>query len=279
MGHEPNQKLRSARQHLGLTLEQVAARVADHLELMTGTRPPIDADHIGKYERGVHTWPGREYRSALRTVLGVDRDEQLGFYSRRSGGRRPEDGLPSGLLQPVEVHRFLSRATGGRGAADLITGMRVGTPEVEHYRSVQQRLAARDALVGGDQLYDSATAQLQRLSRVFNMCSFTADVGRTLRLVAAQLSVTTGWLAFDAGRHAEAFYYYQEGLTSARLAGDGGVEVWALEKLSRLAFEADRPRDAVELAQQARGSPDGATSRCGGVAEVEELAERLRASA
>jgi len=270
MGHEPNEKLRSARQHLGLTMEQVAARVADHLELLTGTRPPIDADHIGKYERGVHTWPGKEYRSALRAVLGADRDEHLGFHSWRSGGSRTGDGTPSGPLHPVDDHRFLSAATGGPGAADLIAGMRVGTVEVEQYRSVQERLATRDALIGGGQLYDSATAQLQRLSRVINTCSFPTDVGRALRLVAAQLSVTTGWLAFDADRHAEAFYYYQEGLTSARLAGDQDVEVWALEKLSRLAFEADRPRDAVELAQQARGSAAAATRRCASFLHLRE---------
>jgi len=40
----------------------------------------LDANHIGKLERGVHRWPNAVRREAVRHVLGVATDSELGFY-------------------------------------------------------------------------------------------------------------------------------------------------------------------------------------------------------
>jgi hypothetical protein len=39
----------------------------------------LDDHLIGKWERGVVRYPIREYRAALRAVLGADTDAELGF--------------------------------------------------------------------------------------------------------------------------------------------------------------------------------------------------------
>lgn len=40
----------------------------------------LDANHIGKLERGVHRWPNTFRREAFRNVLGVAADSEIGFY-------------------------------------------------------------------------------------------------------------------------------------------------------------------------------------------------------
>jgi hypothetical protein len=43
----------------------------------------LDANHIGKLERGEHRWPNDMRREAFRYVLGVATDADLGFYITR----------------------------------------------------------------------------------------------------------------------------------------------------------------------------------------------------
>ena len=45
----------------------------------------VDANHIGKWERGVIRWPAAHYRAALRAVLDVATDRDLGFEPPRRG--------------------------------------------------------------------------------------------------------------------------------------------------------------------------------------------------
>lgn len=47
----------------------------------TGTSGWLDADAIGRYERGEVRWPRKARREALRAVLGVASDGDLGFYT------------------------------------------------------------------------------------------------------------------------------------------------------------------------------------------------------
>lgn len=82
-GQPANRHLVAARMRRRWTQEQVAERVADHVQRSTGHRPALTADSISKLERGDHTWPQRDTRAAFRSVFEVKTDEELGFYSRR----------------------------------------------------------------------------------------------------------------------------------------------------------------------------------------------------
>ncbi len=259
----PNVRLREARESANLTLEQVADRVAHEVERATGKRPAIDADLVGRYERGLHTWPGRDYRAAFRVVFEAGSDAELGFYSQRARARlvqasrptlagRAGEGarVPKPALDPVDRRQFVF-ALGALGA-EVAAGTRIGASEVTQLRGALVSFKTLDNQVGGDRLHESAAAHLRHVSRLINVGRFREATGRKLRSAFADLAVFTGWLSYDAGRHAEAWYYYQEGLTAARLAGDLEVEVHAFAQLSSLAGRTGRPRDAVELARQAQ---------------------------
>jgi hypothetical protein len=51
-----------------------------------GREATLDANHIGKLERGEHRWPNDLRREAFRHVLDADTDAELGFYIIRGLG-------------------------------------------------------------------------------------------------------------------------------------------------------------------------------------------------
>ncbi|MBT8226909.1 MAG: hypothetical protein KJO75_15635 [Dactylosporangium sp.] len=50
----------------------------------TGKTFTMDANQVGKYERGENRWPHRHYRQALCAVLNAAHPTQLGFYPVRT---------------------------------------------------------------------------------------------------------------------------------------------------------------------------------------------------
>lgn len=84
---EPNDALRAARERMPsrlapgepMTRTELADAVNAWLWEATDRRFELDDHLIGKWERGVVRYPIREYRAALRAVLDVDTDAELGF--------------------------------------------------------------------------------------------------------------------------------------------------------------------------------------------------------
>lgn len=62
-----------------LTRAELADAVNAYLWNATSVRYELDDHLIGKWERGAVRWPIGPYRAALRAVLGVDTDDELGF--------------------------------------------------------------------------------------------------------------------------------------------------------------------------------------------------------
>ena len=79
-----NDALRSLRLARGWTQMEVAERVSDAVKAATGTVPAVDALMISRLERGSITWPGKNYREALRTVFDAPDTEALGLYPKRT---------------------------------------------------------------------------------------------------------------------------------------------------------------------------------------------------
>jgi hypothetical protein len=86
---------------------ELAAAVNGWIAARRGRECALDANYIGKLERGVIRWPQKDYRAALRAILGVVTDGDLGFYppKRHSGGDLQEgDGhvrMLSGVSEPA----------------------------------------------------------------------------------------------------------------------------------------------------------------------------------
>jgi hypothetical protein len=99
----PNDKLRKARisrlsptgSGRPLSRQELADAVNAELARRGVRHAAIDAGHIGKFERGRHRWPQQIYRDALRIVLNVGSDADLGFFITR--GRQNPTAVPSAV--------------------------------------------------------------------------------------------------------------------------------------------------------------------------------------
>jgi transcriptional regulator with XRE-family HTH domain len=56
---------------------------------------PFDRNYIGKLERGKHRWPSEGKRAALRHVLRVESDQELGFFINRQWRAAERPGSPA----------------------------------------------------------------------------------------------------------------------------------------------------------------------------------------
>lgn len=79
-----NHSLRCRRLAAVLTESQVAEQVAQLISAQTGRDRAIDGNYVSKLERGVITWPNRDYRRAFRTLFNAVDDAELGFYPSRT---------------------------------------------------------------------------------------------------------------------------------------------------------------------------------------------------
>ncbi len=79
---EPNRRFRDARLQRSLTREQLA----DSANRLLPPSYLLTASEIARIERGGVDWPRAPRRAALRTVLGVGSDSELGFANKRRRG-------------------------------------------------------------------------------------------------------------------------------------------------------------------------------------------------
>lgn len=86
-----NERLRAARERTAsatrigecLSRDELAELVTAHVWHAHDKVVQVDGNYIGKLERGVICWPGALYREALRTILQVSGDGDLGFTNPR----------------------------------------------------------------------------------------------------------------------------------------------------------------------------------------------------
>jgi tetratricopeptide (TPR) repeat protein len=257
---EPNTELRrrreSTRSHTapssGLSRQELAEQVNKWLFEKTGKIYEIDANYIGKLERGVIHWPQKAYRAALRAVLGADTDQELGFYIRRSG--RP-------TVEAMDRQQFLRMAAAaGAGVLipfDLLTPS-TQTPlpkKVGEHEIAQLRLAAAtfdrwDHRFGGTAARDVATAQLNRAARLLKADCPTA-LRNDLFAAVSLLGGVAGFAAFDAYAHEDARRLFRFALACAEESDDWHLRASILSKMARQNIwcgEPDQGLTQVELA-------------------------------
>lgn len=149
-------------------------------------------------------------------------------------------------------------STFGAGAGSLVgsatpaEASRLGPGDVLSWRRTVSRLYDLDAQYGGGVVYDLALQARRQLRRMLQRASYGPSTGEALNVVLGELNSAAGWLAFDAGRQAEARHLWLEASHTARLAGDDRLFVDAASLLSRQATELGRPREAIDLTQAAQ---------------------------
>lgn len=109
---------------------------------------------------------------------------------------------------------------------------------------------ADDVLAGGD-LIRPALRDLRRAVNVYRESTHSDEVGRGLLVSIGELAQIAGWIASDAGQHAEAERLYRLGLSAARQAEDRTLAGNLAGSLAYQFSNTGREADGLALAQAA----------------------------
>ncbi|NBE84470.1 transcriptional regulator [Micromonospora rubida] len=266
-----------------MSRQEVAEAVNTYLWETYGTRTSLDANHVGKLERGEHRWPKPATREAFRAVLKASRDADLGFYITR--GQRHTDpvlhwmppGQPltagddhgggwltgrqitdTGDMNRRELLRLLS-LTGALLAAPVPGGQldwariesssdgdkRLDPATLDEYEGLNLQLwATFGAAESKMAVSPLVNRQLTTLTANLRR-SHTTSVHRRLCGITADLLQLAGEVAFDANAYSEAAHCYVLAATAAREAA--AYDLWACAMI-RHAFISVYERDFRQAA-------------------------------
>ncbi|MFJ4550321.1 helix-turn-helix domain-containing protein [Streptomyces sp. NPDC088817] len=234
---------------------------------------------FGQYLAGLRRRTGKSQRQlagllcALSGVQSVTRNE-VSRWER--GGRVPEAWLPflaAALRTPeTQLQQAVAYARGDRlaqlpGAAATLaellppgdpleplaarTGHRIDAAKVEGLAARVHALRLADDVLSGGDLIAPAFRELSAAVTLHREASYPDDVGRSLLVQIGELAQITGWIASDAGRHADAERAYRLGISAARQAGDGPLTSNLAGSLAYQWVNAGRVQDGIGLAQAA----------------------------
>jgi hypothetical protein len=215
----PNPRLRTAREHaLGMTRAEFAAMV----ERESGE--PCD-------ERMIYRWEEEEVKprpARLRAVVAITglSAAQLGW----SATREEENWSATSLLFGAE------QDVGARCVADEV-------------RRAAHHLVALDGKLGGN---DVAGAAVRLYRQVQRRLGDRSD--RDMLSAAAEVAEVAGWALYDADEQDRARSMTMEALHLAQLAGDAGMERFALANLAMQAAHLRRPGEGLAIARAALDS-------------------------
>ncbi|ALV35738.1 helix-turn-helix domain-containing protein [Streptomyces sp. CdTB01] len=181
------------------------ARLAHEVCRVAGVQgDPVGRQEVSRWETGKRT--PREWLPFIAEALGVSL-EVLRAPLNPADPPLPTlaDFLPDGdPLDPLKAR----------------TGRRIGMGQVN---DLQQRVhglrLADDVLAGGD-LIRPALRELRSAVKLFREGTHTGEVGRQLLRQIGELAQIAGWIASDAGQHAEAERIYRLGISAATQAED-----------------------------------------------------------
>ncbi|WP_157180355.1 hypothetical protein [Protofrankia coriariae] len=162
----PNEQLRAARLRTGsaeipgepLSRQELAERVNRWTFHRDGRITEVDGNYIGKLERGVIRWPQRCYREALRAILRVETDRDLGFH-------RPARNANGGT--DVDRQQFLRAAAVVSATAALpVPGTTAGaaTASAEHPEILNRLRAAVTTPAGWRHAYEPTPTGVTELA-------------------------------------------------------------------------------------------------------------------
>lgn len=275
---EANSRLRAARQRvespsspgLPMTRQELAEAVNHQVFRTSGGKhvTAVDANHVGKWERGVICWPAAQYRAALRAILDVGTDQELGFV-------RPSRGRPAGGGDDVNRKDFLKTAIGlGAGllAAPHPAAPTLGDPyelavalsgPTTHFRRMEQAISSRNlAPVVDAHLTLARTAVQQRLR---------SSSGFAL---VAEISGLAAWLAVDQGDHLGARSHYAVAVRYAQRAHHPLLAAYMTASLGQFAVESGDARQGLVLLDRAAAqlSPSAPSSARAWLASLQAVA-------
>lgn len=245
--------------------------VTQHIWETAGTMSGFSKSTYAKYERGVARWPSAAYREALRHVLGVDADVDLGFAPTPRGHTAaspppvasPRQDFTDAEDDPVDRRDFFKVIALGTGAATterLATdgvpehapvndGRRYGLSDVARVRAAVSGFSRADQKHGGGHGFEAAAHYFTSDMRAMLNGRYASSATRqAMYSAAAELSYVIGWMAFDDAKHPVARRYFTLSVDLAGQAHDPALAGHTLRAMAHQDIELGRIREAVELA-------------------------------
>jgi hypothetical protein len=148
-------------------------------------------------------------------------------------------------------------------AADVArpTGSDLPIDVIDHLDSITAVLRRMDDQLGGGNLRSLVTANLGAVVDLLRNRRYSESTGRRLHSSAAELLRLQGFLAFDAGHHAQAQRSWVAALHAAHAAGDRGLGANILGFMSCQAKDLGQTREAIGLAETARAAYPGTSAK------------------
>lgn len=237
----------------------VNAYIAQHHQRIV----EIDANYVGKLERGIIRWPAALYREALRAILGVSSDAAIGLSNPRRAVVK---------IVGVDRQKFLRVAALGAGAmalapvSALLDGAeptpvphRVGPGDVEQIHTAAKVFATWDHTYGGGLAREAVHAQLRWSAGLLDSSCPAGLQGRLYGAVG-YLAHTAAFAAFDAYVHDDARRIFRFALACAEHAGDWHLRAKVLSSMARQAIWTGNPDDGLTLAEHALVRADRLTA-------------------
>ncbi|MEU6132788.1 hypothetical protein ABZ805_26725 [Saccharopolyspora sp. NPDC047091] len=236
----PNEALRAARLRTAsgrapgepMSRSELASAVSAWLWRETGKRHDLDPHLLAKWERGAVRLPTAPYRAALRAVLGVASDAELGFAA----------AVPASTPEPVVPPTA--------GPDPLEHGPPADASYVESLRGAVGQFVRMDSLLGSGEVVDAVVRRFRDAQRVLASGRFRSGVERDLEAVTAELGEVAGWMLIDAQRHGEARLVNAEALMLAQIAGDTSMQWFILSNQALASTNSGRPREALRIARR-----------------------------
>ncbi|MFI6084707.1 helix-turn-helix domain-containing protein [Streptomyces sp. NPDC051217] len=214
-------------------------RLAEALAAVAPGRVPPTRNDVSRWEIGARS--PREWLPFLARVLEVPREMLEAAKAVQPPQSAPRvltvaDFLPEGdPLSPLAAR----------------TGRRVGSGQVADLAQRVHGLRLADDVVYGKDLIGPALRELRAAMTLYREATHTEEVGRELLRIIGELAQIAGWVASDAGEHAEAEWIYRLGMSAARAAGDGVLSGNVAGSLAYQWSNIGRTADAVHLAHAA----------------------------
>ncbi|WP_218006464.1 hypothetical protein [Nocardia abscessus] len=232
-----------------MTRQELADAVNDHVFRATNKQGAVDERHVGKWERGETTWPREHYRAALRAVLNVATDAELGFSRHRTSSGDDDVNRKQFLKTAVAMSTGAVLANSAPSDSELAEAIAGPTT---HYRRMESS-------VPSDRLQPAVEAHLSLVSGIVRDRLRTSAGFRVLSEVAG----LAAWLAADRGDDAAARRRYREAVSHAERTHHPLLVSYMTASLGHYAVESGDARAGLGLlrtasAQLGTDAPDSA---------------------
>jgi hypothetical protein len=268
-----NDQLRRARLGLAspsgsgrpMSRRELADAVNEYLWKVHERKAAIDAEYVGKLERGDHRWPQDRYREAFRAALGAASDAALGFFVTRpmpsattpgsssdGPGDEPDEPSTAAPVDPKSQPTSDHPAGPAEDVIDVLSRIQrlnrtVDPTLVEHLQGNLRHMLAQYEGLDHASLNPVLVKQRAWIDSLLEECGHPRQ-RLQLYTIAAATAGLLGYVAVGRGAFPLARAYCLEAFQLGDFAENTNLQAWARGLQSFCEYYAQDYREALRLA-------------------------------